>query len=128
MVGKAVFSETALRTFLIFCMKLGDYKDRKVTGKDFWKEFLIRRYSRKGLQINPKSETLIFLWKRANIFLGGFGLKLVLNMTFILNKTEFSEKIGIWRYWTPKSSKNRLNWSFWSFSWLSIISFSWFCT
>ena len=31
----AVFSEMALRIFLIFCMMLGDYKDRKVTEPDF---------------------------------------------------------------------------------------------
>ena len=31
MVGNAVFSEMVLRIFLIFCMKLGDYKGRKVT-------------------------------------------------------------------------------------------------
>ena len=31
LVGNAVFSETALRIFLIYCMKLGDYKGRKVT-------------------------------------------------------------------------------------------------
>ena len=35
LVGNAVFSETALRIFLIFCMKLGDYKGRKVTEPDF---------------------------------------------------------------------------------------------
>ena len=34
-----------------------------------------------------------------------FGLKLVLNMTFNLNETCFSEKFGIWRYLTSKSSK-----------------------
>ena len=34
LVGNAVFSETALRIFLIFCMKLGDYKGRKVTEPD----------------------------------------------------------------------------------------------
>ena len=45
LVGNAVFSETALRTFLILCMKLGDYKGRKVTELDFWKKFLIWRYS-----------------------------------------------------------------------------------
>ena len=32
LVGNAVFSETALRIFLIFCMKLVDYKGRKVTA------------------------------------------------------------------------------------------------
>ena len=34
LVGNAGFSETALRNFLIFCMKLGDYKGRKVTELD----------------------------------------------------------------------------------------------
>ena len=32
LVGNAVFSETAVRIFLIFSMKLGDYKSRKVTA------------------------------------------------------------------------------------------------
>ena len=35
LVGNAVFSETALRIFQIFCMKLGDYNGRKVTEPDF---------------------------------------------------------------------------------------------
>ena len=35
LVGNAGFSETALSVFLIFCMKLGDYKGRKVTEPDF---------------------------------------------------------------------------------------------
>ena len=35
LVCNAVFSETARRIFLIFCMKLGDYKGRKVTEPDF---------------------------------------------------------------------------------------------
>ena len=34
LVGNAVLPETALRTFLMFCMKLGDYKGRKVTESD----------------------------------------------------------------------------------------------
>ena len=36
LLGNAVFSETALRIFMIFCMKLGDYKGRKVTEPDFF--------------------------------------------------------------------------------------------
>ena len=32
LVGNAVSSETALRIFLMFCIKLGDYKGRKVTA------------------------------------------------------------------------------------------------
>ena len=35
LVGNAVFSEMALSIFLIFCMKLGYYKGRKVTEPDF---------------------------------------------------------------------------------------------
>ena len=35
LVGNAVFSETALRIFLIFCMTLRDYKGKKVTEPDF---------------------------------------------------------------------------------------------
>ena len=35
LVGNAVFSETALGIFLIFCVKLGDYKGRKVTEPNF---------------------------------------------------------------------------------------------
>ena len=35
LVGNAVFSETALRTFLIFCVNLGGYKGRNVTELDF---------------------------------------------------------------------------------------------
>ena len=35
LVGNAVFLEMALRIFLIFCIKLGDYKGRKVTEPYF---------------------------------------------------------------------------------------------
>ena len=61
LVGNTVFSETALKIFLIFWMKLGDYKGRKVTEPDIWKKFLICRYSQKCLQISPKSDTSIFV-------------------------------------------------------------------
>ena len=104
LVGNAVFSETALKIFLIFCMKLGDYKGRKVTEPDFWKKFLIWRYSRKGLQISPKSDTLIFFSKTALMIFLVFGLKLVLNMTFNVNESYFSGKFAIWIYLTSKSS------------------------
>ena len=104
-VGNTVFSETALRIFLIFCLKLGDYKGRKLTEPYYRKKFLIWGYLRKGLQISPKSDTLIFHSKTAvAIFLVSV-LKLVLNMRFNLNKTYFSEKLVTWRYLTSKSSK-----------------------
>ena len=38
LVGNAVFSETVLKIFLILCMTLGDYKQRKVIVPDFWKK------------------------------------------------------------------------------------------
>ena len=111
------FSETAQQIFLIFCMKLGDYKGRKVTKPDLWKKLLILL-----------SDTLIFFSKPAPTICLVFGLKLVLNMTFNLNETYFSEKFAISRYLALKSSKNCPNGGFWTFSRLWIISFPWFCT
>ena len=35
LVGNAVFLETALKIFLIFFIKLGDYKGRKLTEPDY---------------------------------------------------------------------------------------------
>ena len=35
LVANTVFSETALKIFLIFCIKLGEYKGRKATDLDF---------------------------------------------------------------------------------------------
>ena len=102
MVGNTVFSEVALRIFLIFCIKFGDYKGRKVTELDFWKKFLIWRYSRKRLQISQKSDTLMFFSKTAATIFFVFGLKLVLNMTFNLNQTCFSEKFAFSRYLISK--------------------------
>ena len=83
LVGRlAVFSETARRIFPIFCMKLGEHEGRKVAKPDFWKIFLIWRYSRKGLQISPKSDTLIFFSKTAVVTFMGFGLQSEWNLFF----------------------------------------------
>ena len=112
LVGNAVFSEMTVRIFLIFCMKFGKYKSRKVTEPNFWKKFLTWRYSWKGIQINPRSDTLIFFSKTAGTICLVFGLRLVLNMIFNLNETYFSEKFSIWRYLTPKLLKNFPNWGF----------------
>ena len=126
LVGNAVFSEMALKIFLIFCIKLGDCKGRKVTEPDFWKKFLIWRYSWKCIQISPKSGTFIFFSKMTLMTFLVFGLKLVLHMTFNLNETHFSEKLAIWRYLTMKSSNlgflhpNYLTQNAWSiFFWFS---------
>ena len=51
-------------------MKLGDYIGRKVTEPDFRKKFLIWRYSQRGLQISPKSDTNIFLKNSFNDVFG----------------------------------------------------------
>ena len=99
-----------------------------MTEPDFWKKYLIWRCLWKGLQISPKSDTLIFFSKTALTAILVFGLKLVLNMTFNFNETYFSEKFIICRYLTTKLSKNCPNWGFRSFSRLCIISFPWFCT
>ena len=66
---------------------------------------MIWRYSRKSLQISPKSDTLIFFSKTAETVFLVFGLKLVLNMTFNLNESFISENFAIWRYLTSQSSK-----------------------
>ena len=62
---------------------------------------MIWRYSRKALQISPKSDTLMFFSKTVLTIFLVFGL----NMAFNLNQTYFSEKFVIWRNLTSKSSK-----------------------
>ena len=57
------------------------------------------------IDIDIDIDTLIFFSKTALLIFLVFGLKIVLNMTFNLNETYFSEKFAIWRYVTPKSSK-----------------------
>ena len=93
LVGNAVFSKTAPRIFLIFCMKLGNYKGRKVTEPDFWKKKLIWKYSRKGLQISLKSDTLIFFSKTGLKIFSVFDLKLVLNIIFNFNEPIFQKNL-----------------------------------
>ena len=98
MVGWLVtqFSQKRLKGFfLIFFMKLGDYKGKKVTEPNFWKKFLIWRYSRKGLQISPKSDTLIFFSKTAVTIFLVFGLQFEWNLFFrkICNLEIFDLKI-----------------------------------
>ena len=108
-VGNAVFWETAVSIFLIFCMKLRGYKGRKVTEPDFWNKFLIWRYSEKRLQISPKSDILIFFSKTALMIYLVFGLKLVLNMTFdlVLNwiKLTFQKELLFGDIW-PQNHQN----------------------
>ena len=107
MFGNAVSSETALIIFLIFCMKLGDYWGRKVTESNFPKKILIWRFLRKGLQISSKSDPLIFFSKMALTIFLVFGLKLVLNVSFILNETHFLILLN-WKKW----KQNKWIWRF----------------
>ena len=57
------------------------------------------------IDIDIDIDTLIFFSKTALLIFLVFGLKIVLNMTFNLSETYFSEKFAVWRYVTPKSSK-----------------------
>ena len=116
------FSETAQQIFLIFCMKLGDYKGRKVTEPDFLKKIRDLEIFAKRSPNQPKIRLIFFSKAALAIFLV-FGVKLVLNMIFNLNETYFSEKFAISRYLALKSSKNCPNGGFWTFSRLWIISF-----
>ena len=86
-------------------MKLGDYKGRKVTESEFWKKNLICRYSRKGLQISPKSDSLIFFSKRAQTIFLVFGLKLVLNITFNWMKSIFQKNLQFGDNWSRNCQK-----------------------
>ena len=124
LVGKAVFSETALWIFLIFCMKLGDYKGRKGTEPDFWKKFLIWRYSRKGLQISPKSVIIGWLvgWLVGNAVFSETALRIFLIFCMKLGDYEgrkvtagFLKKnswFGDIREKVSKLAKNQTPWYF----------------
>ena len=71
LVGNAFFSETAGRTFLIFFLKLRDYKGRKVTGSDFLKKILDLEIFAKRSPNYPKIRHFdIFLKNGSNSFFG----------------------------------------------------------
>ena len=71
LVGNAVFSETARRIFLIFCMKLGDCKGRKVIEPDFLKKNLDLEIFGKRSPNYPKIRHFdIFLKNSSNNFFG----------------------------------------------------------
>ena len=125
LLGNAVFSETAVKIFLIFCIKLGDYKGRKVTKPDFSKKIWFRDIREKVSKLAP-NQTLWYLvgwlvgWlngslvsqfsqKRLHIFFLIFGMKLGDCEGRRVTKLAFSKKFMIWRYWrrglqiSPKS-------------------------
>ena len=104
LVGKAVFSVTAIKIFLIFCMKLGNYKGRKDTEPDFWKVLDLEIFAKKNFKL-AQNQTLLILFSKTvlTIFLV-FGLKLVLNITFNLSENYFSEKFD-WDIWPRNLQK-----------------------
>ena len=70
LVGNAVFSETVLSNIRIFCMKLGDYKGRKVTA-GFLKKILYLEIFAKKAPNYPKIRHFdIFLKNGSNHFFG----------------------------------------------------------
>ena len=79
LVGNTIFSETALRIFLISCMKLGDYEGRKVAEPDFWKKNLDLEIFMKLAQ----NQTLLIFFSKTTItiFLV-FGLQFEWNLFF----------------------------------------------
>ena len=99
LVGNTVFSETAQRIFLIFCINLGDYKSRKVTKPDFWKKFFISIFLRKGLQISIGWLVggVIFSEMALRIFLI-FCMKLGDNKGRKVTELDFWKKFWIWRF------------------------------
>ena len=100
------FSQKQLKEFFcFFTWSQGTIKVEKSQSRSFEKKFLIWRYSRKSLQINPKSDTLIFFSKTALMIFWVFGLKLILNININLNETYFWENFAIWKYLTSKLSK-----------------------
>ena len=71
LVGNAVFSETALSIFLIFCMKLADYKGRKVTAPDFFlKNFDLEIFAKRSPNWPKIRHFDIFLKNGRNYFFG----------------------------------------------------------
>ena len=126
LVGNAVFSETAPRISLIFCMKLGDYKGRKATEPDFWKNSWFENIPEKVSKL-AESQTLWYFSQNGSNDFFAFWPEVSTKYGLQFEWNHFSEKLAILRYLASKSSKNCPNWGFWPFSRLFIISFSWFC-
>ena len=63
--GNAVFSETALRIFLIFYIKFGDYKGRKVTEL-----FDLEIFAKKVSKLDQNQKLSYFSQRRLNDFFG----------------------------------------------------------
>ena len=99
LVGNAVFSETALRIFLIFCIKVKKSQSR-IFEKNSWFGDIRKKVSKLA-----QNQTLIFFTKTALTIFLVFGLKLVLNMTFNLNQTYFSEKMEFGDIWPRNRQK-----------------------
>ena len=97
LVGNVVFSETVLNIFLIFCMKSGDYKGRKVRETDFWKNFLIWTYTRKGLQIRHYGWLVGWLVGNAVSSETALRIFLIFNMKLGEYKGRKARRLDFWK-------------------------------
>ena len=70
LVGNAVFSETALRIFLIFCMKLEDYNGRRVTAGFLKKIIDLEIFAKKSPNYPKIRHFDTFLKNGSNDFFG----------------------------------------------------------
>ena len=104
LVGKAVFSERALRIFLIFCMKLGDYKCRKVTAgflkEKSWFGDICEKVSKLA-----QNQTLTFFSKTAQtIFLVWPEVSTRYDLQFEMKRI-FQKKLGFRDIWPRNLQK-----------------------
>ena len=97
LVGNVVFSETGLNIFLMFCMKLGDYKGRKVRETGFWKNFLIWTYTRKGLQIRHYGWLVGWLVGNAVSSETALRIFLIFNMKLGEYKGRKARRLDFWK-------------------------------
>ena len=139
-----VFSELAHRFFLIFCMKLGDHKWRKVTEPDFSEKFWFSQNFGKSAKIGLKMWFFMFILKFCPLMCIFFWLK-SFRITFftILRKPHVRENSGsrnmaqkalgqsdcsIFQIWISQEWFDRLSWFFvqcsktirgiqWRYSW-----------
>ena len=101
----SVFSKTALRIFLFFAWSWGTIKVEKWQSRIFEKNSWFGDI-RENVSILAQNQTVwYFSQKRLKRFFLVFGLKLVLNMTFNLNETWFSENFLFGDIW-PRNRQN----------------------
>ena len=108
---------------LFFAWSYGTIKVEKWQSRIFEKKSLICRYSRKDLQISPKSDFAIFLKNGFNDYFG-FWPEVSTKYDLRFEWNLFFRKIVNLKISDPEIvNKKCPNWGFWPFSQLFIISF-----